>query len=191
MEITKEILLTLIQVALCLEDYATVQILTGKCFNLSELEAKIFLKKGEYHIVGAGVIEKKILTPPSDNKNFINHIIPIRTQEEFDSFLKYMTTVEENKDHILKEEECCVDEKIKKTIREYITGEKEVKDIFSIVKESSNLSGEKLLTNMDIVYKILNSQQNTTAIFMSNPKTRVNKNTYSVKDRKAGGYLDE
>ena len=45
MEITKEILLTLIQVALYLEDYATVQILTGKCFNLSELEAKIFLKK--------------------------------------------------------------------------------------------------------------------------------------------------
>lgn len=191
MEITKEILLTLIKVALYLEDYATVQILTGKCFNLSELEAKIFLKKGEYHIVGAGVIEKKILTPPSDNKNFINHIIPIRTQEEFDSFLKHMTTVEENKDHIIKEDEYCVDEKIKETIREYITDEKEVEHIFSIVKGSSNLSKERLLTNMDIVYKILNSQQNTTAIFMSNPKTRVNKNTYSVKDRKAGGYLDE
>ena len=50
----------------------------------------------------AGVIEKKILEPPSDNKNFINHIIPIEL-ERIQLFLKYMTTVEEeNKDHILK-----------------------------------------------------------------------------------------
>ena len=45
---------------------------------------------------------------------------------------------------------------------------------------------------MDMVYKIVESQQKVTAIFMANPETkRVNKNTYSVKDRKAGGYLDE
>lgn len=185
MEITKEVLLSVIELVLFLKDYTILQILTGKCFLRDEVEDILFFEKEKYWILGACVIKSDIIESSLNSKdsNFIEHILPIRNQEEFDSFLKFFTDKKEDKERIQKNLESSTDSKIKETISKYIENKEQQNLIFSIVKESSDLSNEDLLTKMDIVYKIVNSQQVLTDIFKANPKIKVNKNTYCVKDR--------
>ena len=193
MEVTKEVLFWLISVALLLKDYVVVQLLGGKCFHLAEVESALFFEKEKYCIIGAGVIEVEILKSSLEDKNadFIKHIIPIRNKEEQDLFLGHIASEKEKKSQALENIESSIDEKISETIKKYITDEEQQEKAFSLVKESSGLSGEELLCKMDIVYKMVKSQQNLTAIFKANPKVKINKNTYSVKERNLGGNLDE
>lgn len=192
MEVTKETLIDVMQVTLYQKDYPTLQMLTGKCFNLSEVERIVFFEKENYCILGASVIDGEILKSSLDGKkeDFVKHLIPIRNQNEFDAFLKYISDKKERENQTLEEDESRINDQIKNIIRKYIPDEIKQENVFKVVKESSGLSGEQLLTKMDYVYKIVKSQQAVIAIFKANPKININKNTYSVKDRKLGGYLN-
>lgn len=173
-------------------NYELLIALHGKIYNFSEVDEFIIKEKIRYTIIGNGVISSEKLLELSEKENweqFEESFIPIRNQEELEKFKQVITSEKETEKTLAKNSEISIDESIWEKIKEYISDNEEQEKVFDIVKNSKGLPKEELLCQMDKVYKIVNSQQKLTEIFMAYPILGVTKNTYVLKDRKEKGVI--
>lgn len=192
MEIKKEDILEVISWYVVTGNYEILLNLCSKMFKASEVHKFLLKRKSKYCIVGNGVIASDKFTEMLQENNwekFEENFIPLKDEKTLEAFKERVQQEVDNEEKSLEKIEEITNEKIWQTIKKHISIIEDQEEVFQIVKNSDRLKGEELKKQMDKVYKITSSQQNTTEIFMVNPNIKISKNFYVVKERKESGVI--